>query len=458
MKELKPFAVLVDIFFVFLSFEIACFLITEESFSFKEYSILMFCLPFIWYICLNKYKLYEPVIIKNTWSLLSSLIKANFVGCVILAFIFFIDKLTFPDFFQLMQISFFFLLNLLFLFIVKKISIRKNKSVFTNLLFVGINEDALKLTKFIQDYPSLGYSITGVLVEQNSEFGDIEDSIPKILGKILEIEKVLRENPIDEVISFLPPEHREVSLIANICKDMGVRFSTIPPHWNELKTPNILLHKIAAIPILSFIFNPFDEWKLFFKRLIDIVISASLLILSAPLFLVIAIAIKLDSEGPVFYVQERCGLNGRIFPMLKFRSMVVGADKMKEELRLFNEMSGPVFKMKDDPRVTRVGRWLRKTSLDELPQLINVLKGDMSLVGPRPPLPEEVKQYERWQMRRLSVKPGITCIWQISGRNEIDFDEWVRLDLYYIDHWSLSLDLKILIRTIPAVITGRGAR
>ncbi len=458
MKELKPFAVLVDIFLVFVSFAITCFLISEKLLFLEEYSIFVFCLPFVWYFCLNKFKLYEPVVLKDTWSLLFSLIKANLVGCTILLFIYLIDKLSLPSFFQLRQISFFFLLNLLFLFVAKKFAVRKKKSVFTNLLFIGLDQDALKLTKFIQDYPSLGYSIAGVLVEENSETVDNKDGAPKILGQIAEIEKVLRENPIDEVISFLPPEHKEVSLIANICKDMGVRFSTIPPYWNELKTPNISLHKIAAIPILSFIFNPFDEWKLFLKRLIDIVVSAGLLILSAPLFVVIAIAIKLDSEGPVFYVQERCGLNGRIFRMFKFRSMVVGADKMKEQLRLFNEMSGPVFKMKDDPRVTRVGRWLRKTSLDELPQLINVLKGDMSLVGPRPPLPEEVAQYERWQIRRLSVKPGITCIWQISGRNEIDFDEWVRLDLYYIDHWSLSLDLKILIRTIPAVISGRGAR
>ena len=181
------------------------------------------------------------------------------------------------------------------------------------------------------------------------------------------------------------------------------------------------------------------------------------LILAMPLMFITAVAIKLESRGPVLFKQVRLGLNGRTFHLYKFRTMCDGAETQKDRLRAMNEMSGPAFKIKDDPRITPVGRLLRKYSIDELPQFLNVLKGEMSLVGPRPPLPKEVAQYEPWQHRKLSVKPGVTCLWQVNGRNEIDFDDWMRLDLEYIDNWSLWLDTKLLARTIPAVIKSRGA-
>jgi lipopolysaccharide/colanic/teichoic acid biosynthesis glycosyltransferase len=173
---------------------------------------------------------------------------------------------------------------------------------------------------------------------------------------------------------------------------------------------------------------------------------------------IVALLIKLTSKGPIIYDQVRCGLYGRKFVLHKFRSMKDGAEDILWEIKHLNEMDGPVFKMRNDPRVTPLGRFLRKSSIDELPQFWNVLKGDMSLVGPRAPLPEEVREYTRWQRRRLSVKPGITCLWQVSGRNEIDFHEWMKLDLAYIDNWSLLLDLKILLRTFPVVLLGKGAR
>jgi exopolysaccharide biosynthesis polyprenyl glycosylphosphotransferase len=178
----------------------------------------------------------------------------------------------------------------------------------------------------------------------------------------------------------------------------------------------------------------------------------------SPLMLGIALAIRLTSPGPVLFPQIRCGMNGRLFKLLKFRTMVENAEALRKDLEDRNEMSGPVFKIADDPRVTRVGRWLRRFSLDELPQLFNVLKGEMSLVGPRPPIPAEVQSYERWQRRRLSMKPGLTCFWQIGGRNQIDFEEWMELDLKYIDNWSLKLDIIILLKTIPVVLLGRGGR
>lgn len=195
----------------------------------------------------------------------------------------------------------------------------------------------------------------------------------------------------------------------------------------------------------------------FLKRAIDIVVALSLLLILSPLLVLLAILAKLDLRGSVLYRWKVVGLGGRYFTSYKFRTMIANADALKEQLQARNEMMGPVFKIKDDPRITRVGRWMRRYSLDELPQLWSVFKGDMSLVGPRPPLQSEYEKFTEWQKRKLLVKPGITCLWQVSGRNEIrDFDEWVTLDLEYIANWSLWLDLKILLRTIPALISGRG--
>ncbi len=196
---------------------------------------------------------------------------------------------------------------------------------------------------------------------------------------------------------------------------------------------------------------------LFVKRLIDLAASAVAIVLCTPFWIIIPVLIKRDSPGPAFYVQERVGKNGRLFHMYKFRSMVDGAEKMQNLVMHLNEMDGPVFKIKADPRLTRIGKFLRRTSLDELPQLFNVFNGTMSLVGPRPPILSEVSQYRPWQRKRLSVTPGVTCLWQVTGRNEITFDEWMKLDMQYIENWSLALDIKILLKTVKAVIKRRGA-
>jgi exopolysaccharide biosynthesis polyprenyl glycosylphosphotransferase len=212
-------------------------------------------------------------------------------------------------------------------------------------------------------------------------------------------------------------------------------------------------------PLLVFRTTPEMSWQLIGKRVIDMTGAAlGLLILGPLVMLPVAVGIRLTSPGPILFRQKRSGLRGRLFTMYKFRSMVTNAEMLRAELEAFNEMAGPVFKIGDDPRVTPLGRFLRKTSIDELPQLWNVFKGEMSLVGPRPPIPSEVQQYDPWHRRRLSMKPGLTCLWQISGRNKIGFDQWMKLDLQYIDNWSLWLDLKILARTIPVVLTGLGAR
>ncbi|MCK5010200.1 MAG: exopolysaccharide biosynthesis polyprenyl glycosylphosphotransferase, partial [Deltaproteobacteria bacterium] len=225
----------------------------------------------------------------------------------------------------------------------------------------------------------------------------------------------------------------------------------------DLKIAKSYIDHLDDIHFLTLHSAPIEQWPLLVKRSFYVALSSIILVLLLPLLLFIAILIKLDSKGTVFFTQERMGLNKRKFKLLKFRTMVENAEKLRVELEDQNEASGPVFKIRNDPRVTRVGKWLRMISIDELPQLINVLKGEMSLVGPRPPIPSEVERYECKDKRRLSMKPGITCLWQINGRSNISFDKWMELDKEYIDNWSLWLDMKILVKTIPAVIRGTGA-
>jgi exopolysaccharide biosynthesis polyprenyl glycosylphosphotransferase len=218
------------------------------------------------------------------------------------------------------------------------------------------------------------------------------------------------------------------------------------------------LLEFEGFPLLSFSTTPTNEVLLLVRRIMDIFISSIGFVFALPVMTLSAILIKWTSPGPIFFKQERCGLNGRTFTMYKFRSMVDNAEQLRFELEALNEMDGPVFKSSRDPRITPVGKFIRRFSIDEFPQLYNVLRGEMSLVGPRPPLPQEVSKYERWQRRRLSMKPGLTCLWQISGRNEVSFEDWMKLDLTYIDNWSLLLDLKILLKTVPVVLLGKGAK
>jgi exopolysaccharide biosynthesis polyprenyl glycosylphosphotransferase len=427
--------------------------------SFDEFILILVVIPFIWWVALNWVSIYEPIVMRNRKLLLWSLFKAHLGGSLVLAGLFFLSKLYFPS---RVQMFFFLGINIFFLYGEKRLVVYfwrtyKKEKIFQRILLIGSDLEMRRFARQIESYPELGYKIVGCLGEPIEDSEDSNLSI-KILGSIQEIERVVKENPIEEVIVFSPNKVWEtMEIIGPVCEDIGIKM-TFVPKMPTLRISQIFFRKLVGTPLVSFVINPKGDLSLFIKMVSDFLIALLVLILSFPLFVIIAILIKLDSKGPIFFSQRRCGLNGREFSLIKFRSMVEGAEKMQESLKDFNEMSGPVFKMTADPRVTRIGYWLRKTSLDELPQIINVLKGDLSLVGPRPPLPQEVATYERWQRRRLSVKPGITCTWQISGRNDINFEEWIQLDLYYIDHWSLLMDWKILIRTIPAVLSGRGAR
>ena len=272
------------------------------------------------------------------------------------------------------------------------------------------------------------------------------------------LSRLLRRNVVDEVIFAVEPGevgHIKDSLL--VCERLGVR-THISLDLADLKIAKALPNDLHGIPLLTFTTTPHNERLLIVKRTIDIVVAGLALVFFGPVLLVVAAAVKLTSPGPVLFRQERAGANGRRFIMYKFRSMVDGAEALQPCLSGANQMIGPVFKIRNDPRLTPIGGLLRRASLDELPQLWNVLRGDMSLVGPRPPVPSEVEQYEMRQRRRLSMKPGLTCLWQVSGRSEInDFESWISLDLQYIDRWSLWLDMVIMLKTIPAVLSGRGA-
>lgn len=271
------------------------------------------------------------------------------------------------------------------------------------------------------------------------------------------LEPFLDRHAIRELIVAEFPRGREEFLaMADLCeqKEISVRFI---PDVLELRLGALTVDDFFGLPVLKLRPVPGDKLWWLVKRVMDVVFSAMLLLLLGLPMLLIALLVRLNSPGPALYRQTRVGKGGRHFDFLKFRSMRIGADHELEKIKHLSERPGPVFKMRQDPRVTRVGRWLRRFSLDELPQILNVLRGDMSLVGPRPPVPWEVEKYDAWAKKRLRVLPGITGLWQVSGRSDLTFDEMLRLDMYYIENWSLELDLKILLRTIPAVLHGRGA-
>jgi exopolysaccharide biosynthesis polyprenyl glycosylphosphotransferase len=326
-----------------------------------------------------------------------------------------------------------------------------------NLLLVGSPQAAAEFLQFLRQHPDWGFQVIGLVTDHPENSGGAAE-IP-IVANYSRLFTYLENNVVDDVV-FVAPEDTLKTLQPMLrgCEEMGIR-TRMPINFMGNNIARASLETFDNVPVITF--NPVTEYgaALFIKYAADRLVALLLLILLSPFLLFIALLIKLTgpSGAPVFYGQTRCGLNGRRFTLWKFRSMVPDADRRRQELEMHNEMSGPAFKMQNDPRVTPVGRWLRRSSLDELPQLWNVLRGEMSLVGPRPPLPQEVQQYDRWQRRRLSMKPGMTCIWQVSGRNRLSFDEWMEMDLQYIDNWSLGLDVKILFKTIYVVATGYGA-
>ncbi|HHV65854.1 MAG TPA: sugar transferase [Peptococcaceae bacterium] len=318
------------------------------------------------------------------------------------------------------------------------------------ILLLGSGPAAALFLNRVNQNKHLGYKVIGYLAPQRNGL-----QVP-YLGDYPQIEDILKSRVVDLVVITESLSYQGIRHYINTLDEMGKNVVFLLDEMASMIQKSRPID-FDGLPMVAYDSRPVHPTQTVLKRIIDVIGASFGLIILSPLFLIVAIIIKLTSEGPVIFTQNRVGLNGRIFKMYKFRSMVANAEELKARLAHLNEMNGPVFKIKNDPRITPIGRFLRKTSIDELPQLWNVLKGDMSLVGPRPPLPSEVDMYNPKHRKRLAVKPGITCIWQISGRNEIDFEQWMEMDAEYVDRWTLWLDLKILMKTVPVVLLRKGA-
>jgi len=328
-----------------------------------------------------------------------------------------------------------------------------------HMLVVGTNPRAVQFARRMRENQALGYRVIGFVDHDWPGMTDFRLAGFELACDFGGLVQFLRSTVVDEVVVALPMRsmHSQASEVAAFCEEQGILIRFVSnlfdskisrPRVEDLEGDSLITHYTGGL----------DGWPVVVKRAVDVVFSAVLIVLLSPLLLLTALLIKLTSPGPVLFVQKRLGRNKRHFGIYKFRTMVVDAEKRMKDIEHLNEVAGPVFKIKNDPRVTTLGRFLRKTSIDELPQLINVLKGDMSLVGPRPlPIRDYQGFSEDWQRRRFSVRPGITCLWQIGGRSSIWFEKWMELDLQYIDKWSLWLDFQILVKTIPAVLRGSGA-
>jgi exopolysaccharide biosynthesis polyprenyl glycosylphosphotransferase len=325
-------------------------------------------------------------------------------------------------------------------------------------LIVGLGHNARELAALIEQSEPMGLRLIGFVdpgTQSESKIGGLKSQYP--VFALADAYGILQNHVVDELLFAVNNDELErLEALIDRCHKEGIR-TRVDLGFFPRTFPRVHLENLRHVPLLTLGSTPNNEFALFAKRAADLIVSALALIVLAPVMLILAILVHLTSPGPILYRQMRCGLNGRRFTLYKFRSMVANAEELRSDLEALNELEGPAFKMKNDPRCTPAGRWLRKFSLDELPQLWNVLIGDMSFVGPRPPLPHEVDRYAPWQRRRLRMRPGLTCLWTLEGRNRLSFDRLVQFDLAYIDNWSLWLDLKIFVKSIPHVALGRGA-
>jgi exopolysaccharide biosynthesis polyprenyl glycosylphosphotransferase len=333
---------------------------------------------------------------------------------------------------------------------------RRRKGINLKNIIIIADEENESFIQNIANQRELGYKITMIISDSQKLFDKYSSSI-KVVKKTMSMSCLIKSQIVDEV--FYCKNHfnsSEIHHIMDACKEVGIVFRLNSQLINISASPSEI-HHFNQTPFITYHNKPSNEFALSWKYIFDFSFSLIVIILWMPIFVLIGLMIKFTSRGPIIFKQKRVGLHGREFYIYKFRTMMVDAEKMQASLLDQNEVSGPVFKIKNDPRITRVGKFLRKTSMDELPQFFNVLKGDMSLVGPRPPIMNEVNQYKPWQLRRLSMRPGITCTWQIlPHRNKISFEDWMRLDLQYIDNWSLQQDFLLTFKTVRAVIMGSG--
>jgi exopolysaccharide biosynthesis polyprenyl glycosylphosphotransferase len=416
----------------------------------------------VWHIIFCLFGLYDSRRLSARRDEVLDIVKATTLGVVFIcsaAFVFQLKMVT-PPF----VVEFWFISNataissrLIARQLQKQVRLRGRN--LREMLIVGTNSRAIVFARKIGAMPTLGYRLLGFVDQEWAGIAEFRTTgYPQVCG-FDSLPEFIRKRVVDEVVIALPMKsmYYPASRIAALCQEQGITVRLLPNFFN-LRPERSRAERFDDLSVITLCSNSTESWQHLTKRILDIAVSFACIIIFAPLFPFAALLIKLSSPGPVFFIQERVGLNKRQFRMFKFRTMVQDAEQRIAEIEEYNEVSGPVFKIKNDPRVTSVGRILRATSIDELPQLFSVFKGDMSLVGPRP-LP--VRDYERfnqdWQRRRFSVRPGITCLWQINGRSSIPFDKWMELDMQYIDRWSLWLDFTILAKTVPAVLKRTGA-
>jgi exopolysaccharide biosynthesis polyprenyl glycosylphosphotransferase len=325
------------------------------------------------------------------------------------------------------------------------------------LLLIGGGARSRQFAAQLCQRQDLGYRVIGYVESDPAFVGGVEGI--SWVGSIEDLPEIIANTAVDEVAIALPvkSQYSQIQAAVALLEEQGITTHLLSDLFPQ-RLARYQHAEFEGLPIISLHSAPLFSWRTEAKRLFDLIGASILLLVLWPLLLIAAIAIKLDSAGPIFFIQERVGFSKRRFRMIKFRTMEVDAEAKLKDIEHLNEKSGPIFKIRKDPRITRVGRWLRKLSIDELPQLVNVLLGDMSIVGPRPlSVRDAIRMELAWQKRRFSVKPGLTCLWQVSGRSNLSFEQWMQLDLEYIDHWSLVLDASILLRTIPAILLARGA-
>jgi len=446
----------------FIRFQTGDFAISGQiaylNFNYKFYSIIFISTALI---ILYAFRLYDWDKIYKGSGYYSRLLKAivyNIIAIILIGYIF--NLFTFSrkwiGLLALLSIVLIFISRFLIESITRRLIKRLNISFKT--IIVGIGGNAERIEDSLKKHPQEGYDVIGYVDEENKIIkARRENKNIKILGNLNNIASIIRNNSIQTIIiSGTEYKYFEALEILEKLKIYDVSVLLFPGFF-EFSMKRVDMREVAGVPLMQVANIGFSGINLFLKNLIDYLFGSIIFIFFIPVYLIVGLAIKINSQGPVFYQQERYTKDNRIFYMYKFRSMYVDADQRLAELQNCNEADGPIFKMKKDPRITGVGKFIRRFSIDELPQIINVLKGELSLVGPRPPLPREVLQYEDWQHKRMNVKQGITGLWQISGRSELSFEEMSRLDLYYIQNWSIEMDIKILLRTIPTVLFGKGA-
>ena len=458
----RRFLIFVDACVIALAYVFALLLnglFDESPFTLTKFGLaLVFAIPY-WCLALYANGMYQSLRTRTYLEILWAVLKSATITFLLLGTFIFLLKLQFMS-----RLFFLVFTGLTFLFIwLEKTAIfmsshyiRRQGLNTRRLLIVGTGKRAVEFIKRSDQHPEWGFEILGAIDDEPGR-GVRQVSRLEVVGALDDIPEIFHRDAIDEVV-FVVPRSRLNSLQVAIdnCETEGVVVTVVVDLF-DTKLARSSVTELDGLPLLHFKTTHAKEWELLVKRLFDFAASGLGILVLSPGFLILAILIKATSKGPVFFKQDRLGLSGRRFTLYKFRTMRIGAQDVLNDVIDLNDMTTPEFRDKKTRWITPIGRFMRKFSLDELPQLFNVFVGHMSIVGPRPTVPDEVEKYKTWQRRRFSMKPGITCLWQVNGRNNIAFEDWMRLDLEYLDRWSLWLDVKIILKTVPVVIFGIGA-